>query len=179
MALRKALAYSKKRNRAYTRSSKKSSKNYIKTLPQNKIVKFKMGAVRDFQEGKLKNIIKLISLEEVLIRDNSLESARKYILRLLNKEIPGNFYLEVKIFPHHILRENKTYSGASKGDRINTGMAQSFGKTIGRAAFVRKNQPVFLLALLNKNDRKLGISTLNKIKSKLPCNSRLMMEKLE
>ncbi len=177
MALRKASAYSKKRNSAYTRSSKRASKNYIKTMPQQKIVKFKMGAISDFEKGKLKNIIKLVALEEALVRDNSLEASRKYVLRILNKEIPGNFYFEVKVFPHHILRENKTYSGASKGDRVNTGMAQSFGKTIGRAARVKKNQTIFLLALLNKNDIKLGVSSLSKIKPKLPCHSRLKMEK--
>jgi hypothetical protein len=67
MALRKAAAYSKKRVRAYTRKSNVKKKSYIKTIPPQKIVKFKMGAVGDYNKGKLKQLIKVISKEKVLI----------------------------------------------------------------------------------------------------------------
>ena len=45
--LRKARAYSKKRVVPYTRISKKKSKSFIKTVPQQKIVKFSMELRRD------------------------------------------------------------------------------------------------------------------------------------
>lgn len=179
MALRKASAYTKKRQRTFTRTSKVKSKNYIKTKPPQQIVRFKMGKKSEYNEGKLKNIIKLVSKEKVLIRDNSLEAARKCILRLLQKEIPDKFYLEVKPYPHIVLRENKVYSGASKGERVNTGMAQSYGGVIGRAASVKKEQVIILIAHLNKQDRKFIVDSIEKIKPKLPCKTKLEMEKLD
>ena len=54
MGLRKALAYSKKKVRPYTRKSKIKSKAYIKVIPHNKIVKYNLGNIQAFNEGKLK-----------------------------------------------------------------------------------------------------------------------------
>ncbi|MBU1136614.1 MAG: 50S ribosomal protein L16 [Nanoarchaeota archaeon] len=178
MGLRKASSYSKKRVRPYTRKSSKKSKSYIKTIPENKIVKYKMGAINDFDKGKFKNIIRLISTEKVLIRDNSLESCRQFINKNIDRALAGQYYFEVKPFPHHILRENKalTTPGA---DRMQTGMQRSFGKAIGRAAIVKPWQTVFLVAFLNERSRKIVRSALEKIKSKIPCRSRIMFEKRE
>ena len=179
MALRKACAYSKKKVTPYTRRSNVKSKSYIKTIPQQKIVKFKMGDIRGYEKGKLRRIVKLVSGEKVVIRDNALEAARQYIQNTLQKTIPGLYYFEVKVFPHHILRENKVYGGGSKGERINTGMQQSFGTTLGRAAIVKKNQDMFLLAVFNDKARKDAAVALTKIKAKLPCKSKLIFEKKE
>ncbi len=176
MALRKALAYSKKKVRPYTRKSNVRKKSYIKTIPQQKIVKFRMGDVKGYEKGKLKNIVKLVSGEKVLIRDNALEASRQYINKILEKELAGQYYFEVKIFPHHILRENKVLTGAG-ADRMQTGMQKSFGKTIGRAAIVYPNQTLFLVAFFHENQRKIVNKVLGKIKAKLPCHSRLVFEK--
>ncbi len=178
MALRKASAYSKKKVRPYTRKSKSKSKSYIKTVPQHKIVKFKMGAVKDFEKGKFHHMIKLVTGEDVVIRDNALESSRQHIQKILNKEIPGNYYFEVKVYPHHILRENKMLTGAG-ADRMQSGMQKSFGSTVGRAAIVKKNQTIFLVAFFRENQRKSVISALSKIKAKIPCRTRLVYEKLK
>ncbi len=179
MALRKASSYTKQKGKAYTRSSSKKNKNYIKTKPQQNIIRFRMGQRSDYHKGKFKNMVKLVSGEELLIRDNALEAARKHVLRVLQKKIPEQFYFEVKPFPHHVLRENKVYSGASKGDRYNTGMSQSFGTVMGRAAKVKKNQTIFLVAFLNKQDRPIIVKALEKVKAKLPCHSKLSFEKLD
>jgi large subunit ribosomal protein L10e len=179
MPLRKASSYSKKKVTPYTRKSAKKKKSYVKTVPHNKIVRFKMGRKSDYEQGKLKNIIKLVSGEKILIRDNALEAARKFILRNLQKELPEQFYLEVKTYPHHILRENKVYSGASKGDRYNTGMSQSFGSVMGSAAIVKKNQAIFIIALEDEKKRGVVNKILNKVKPKLPCHSRILFEKKE
>jgi len=66
----------------------------------------------------------------------------RFIQELIGKE----FYLEVKIYPHHVLRENKMITGAG-ADRMQTGMSRAFGKTIGRAALVKAGQIIFILAI--------------------------------
>ena len=179
MPLRKASAYSKKHITPYTRKSSKSKKNYVKTVPENKITRFKMGQKSDWEKGEMKHVIKLVSGEKVQIRDNALESARKYVLRLLTEKIPEEFYFEVKTYPHQILRENKVYSGASKGERVNTVMAQSFGSVMGRAAVVKKDKTVFLVALYSAEHRSLVNDALSRIKSKLPCHTRILYENKE
>lgn len=176
MALRKALSYSKKRTRPYTRKSKVKSKSYIKTIPQQKIVKFRMGDIKGYESGKLKNIVKLVSGEKILIRDNALEASRQYVHRQLENELVGEYYFEVKVFPHHILRENKALTGAG-ADRMQTGMQKSFGKTMGRAAMVKKGQAIFLVAIFHERSRTMVNGILSKIKAKLPCSTRLAFEK--
>ena len=178
MALRKASAYSKKKVRPYTRKSNVKSRSYIKTIPQQRIVKFKMGAAEDYRKGKFKFILKLVAGEKVLIRDNALEASRQYIHKKLEKSFPGQYFFEVKVYPHHILRENKMLTGAG-ADRMQSGMQKSFGSTVGRAAIVKKNQTIFLVAFFRENQRKSVISALSKIKAKIPCRTRLVYEKLK
>ena len=175
MALRKALAYSKKNTRPYTRKSNVKSKSYIKTIPQQKIVRFKMGNIKDYEDGKFKIILKAVCAEKILIRDNSLEAARQYIHKRLDTEVSGQYYFEVRVFPHHILRENKVLTGAG-ADRMQTGMAHSFGVTNGRAAMVKENQEVFLVAVASEKGKIAAHDILEKIKAKLPCHTRISME---
>ena len=176
MALRKALAYSKRKSRPYTRKSSVKSKSYIKTIPQQKIVKFKMGNIQDYEKGNFKIILKAVSSEKVLVRDNALESARQLIHKDLDTQIPGQYYFEVRVFPHHILRENKVLTGAG-ADRMQTGMAHSFGVTVGRAAMIKENQDIFLIAINSEKARKITFDSLRKIKAKLPCHTRVVIEK--
>ena len=61
MALRKALAYSKKRARPYTRTSRNKSKAYIRTVPFSKIVKFSGGDLQGFIDSKHTHSVKLIA----------------------------------------------------------------------------------------------------------------------
>ena len=166
MALRKASAYSKKHTRPYTRKSKVKSKSYIKTIPPQKIAKFRMGDIKGFEEGKLHNIIKLVSGENILIRDNALEASRQYVHKILEEKMQGQYYFQVKVFPHHILRENRVLTGAG-ADRMQTGMQQSFGTTMGRAAIVKRNQVIFLIAVFRENQRSEVNKALTKIKAKL------------
>ncbi len=178
MALRKASAYSKKKVRPYTRKSNVKSRSYIKTIPQQRIVKFKMGAAEDYRKGKFKFILKLVAGEKVLIRDNALEASRQYIHKKLEKSFPGQYFFEVKVYPHHILRENKMLTGAG-ADRMQTGMAHSFGTTVGRAAIVKKDQEVFFVATLNEKVMRGAIKVLEKVKAKLPCHARIEITKKE
>jgi len=81
MALRKGSAYSKRYARPYTRVSKKRTKSYIKTVPNSKIVKFKMGDLKGFDAGEYPIQIHVISKENCQIRDNSIEAVRQFFNR--------------------------------------------------------------------------------------------------
>jgi len=174
MALRKAAAYSKTKDRPYTRRSRKKSKSYIKTIPQHKIVKFRMGNLKAFRDGKYKFVLKLKSKEFVQVRDNALEACRQAVHRYLDKEIPGVYYFEVKKFPHQIIRENRVFSGGSKGERVNTGMKQSFGTAIGRSAFINPGDDVFIIAIGEEKFIPLVRSVIDKVRPKLPCKTKVI-----
>lgn len=178
-SLRKASSYSRKRVRPYTRKSSKKSKSYIKAVPQNKIVKFHMGDIRGYNEGKYDYIVRLISEEKVQIRDNSLESCRLLVNKILDTQAPGQFYFAVKVFPHHILRENKSAGGVAGADRLSHGMKHSFGVTIGRAAIVPPGHDLFFVACANEKTARIAREALTKIKPKVPGKNKIIFEKIE
>lgn len=174
-ALRKASTYSKMKVLPFTRISRKKSKSYIKVVPPQKIVKFTMGDSSGYNKGAFPHILTLISEENVQIRHNALEACRQYIHRTLDKQFPGQYYFRVIPFPHHIQRENKMLTGAG-ADRMQTGMQMSFGKSIGKAALVKKGHGIFMLAL---GSEKAVVKTricLKQVKSKLPCKTRVNYE---
>jgi large subunit ribosomal protein L10e len=175
-ALRKASAYTKRYARPYTRKSTVKSKSYIKTIPPQKIVKFHMGNIQKYNEGKLPFKLRVISNEKVQIRDNSIEAARQLINKHLDEEFPANYYLQIMVYPHHILRENKMLTGAGS-DRMQTGMQLSFGKTIGRAALVEKGKEIFVAHVENQNAAQEARRILHLVKSKLPCATNIILEK--
>ena len=177
MALRKALSYSKRRARPYIRKSKSKGKNYIKVSPPNKIVKFNLGNIQAFNQGKLKYILKLISDEGVQIRDNALESGRVQLNKHLDKHVPKGYYMEVKVYPHHILRNNKTAAGAG-ADRLSSGMKHSFGVVEGRAAFVNPGQAIFFVACESEHAARFAREGMRMIKAKMPCHTRILFQKI-
>src|SRR3989344_7762394 len=173
MALRKSSAYSKRPARAYTRKSKKKSKSYIKTIPNSKIVKFKMGDITGYDSMKFPISLIVRSKERVQMRDNAIEEARQYLNRFLQTKIGKEFYLEVKIYPHHVLRENKMLTGAG-ADRMQTGMSQSFGKTIGRAALVKNGQVLFIIGVKTPKQESEARKLINSSRARLPCTVTTM-----
>ena len=168
MALRKGSAYSKRYARPYTRKSKKRTKSYIKTVPNSRIVKFKMGDLKGFVEGAYPIQIHVISKENCQVRDNSIEAVRQFFNRFLQTKVGKEFYLEVKIYPHHILRENKMLTGAG-ADRMQTGMSRAFGKTMGRAALVKPNQVLYILGVKNEKAEIEARKLIRAVKARLPC----------
>lgn len=176
MPTRRASAYSKKYARPYTRKSKVKSQAYIKTIPQQKVVKFNMGNTEAFKQGRYKFILKLISKEKVQARDNAIEAARQVVHKDLEDNLPGAYYFTIKKYPHHIVRENRVYSGGSKGERVNTGMQMSFGAAIGRAAFIDEDDIIFLVAFAEKKSIPMARYALEKIKPKLPCATKIVLE---
>ena len=174
--LRKAGAYSKKYTRPNTRISKKKSKAFIKTVPQLKVVKFNIGKKEKYDSGEFDTELSIISLEKIQIRDNAIESARQFLNRKLEKAMPGNFYLEIRVFPHHILRENKMITGAG-ADRMQSGMKHSFGRVAGRAAILTPGKDIFLIATNGDKNMRIVKANLTSIKSKLPCKTQILVKK--
>jgi len=175
MALRKASAYSKKKVVPYTRKSNVQKKSFIKTVPPSKIVKFEMGDKAGYEKGKFKYSLKMMSTEKVIIRDNSLEACRLVIYKVLEKNIPGQYFFAIKVHPHHILRENKMLTGAG-ADRMQSGMQLSFGKTMGRGAIVNPGAEVFLIAIHSKKDVDITRKAIKSVRTKLPCKIKVIFE---
>jgi len=168
MALRKGSAYSKRYARPFTRKSKVRSKSYIKTVPNSRIVKFKMGDLKGFDNEKYPIAIEVFSKEQIQVRDNALEAVRQYLNRFLQTKVGKEFYLELRPYPHHILRENKMLTGAG-ADRMQTGMSRAFGKTMGRAAMLKPDQGIFVIGVKTKKDEVEARKLIRSAKARLPC----------
>ena len=176
-ALRKASAYSRKKVRPYTRKSKSKNKAYIKAIPPIKIVKFNMGNVKAYNEGKHSYVVRLIADEKIQIRDNALEACRTLISKTLEKNSPGQYYLSIKVYPHHILRENKIAAGAG-ADRLSSGMRHSFGVTTGRAAIVNAGKDVFFISCENDRVARIARDALIPIKAKIPGRNKIVFGRI-
>jgi large subunit ribosomal protein L10e len=176
-ATRKALSYSKRKPIVNTRRSKRQQKSYIKTVPPQKIVKFNIGNVKKLEQGKYKIRISVISEQNVQIRDLALEAVRQSLHKDLTKLLTQkNYFLRCNCYPHNILRNNRVYSGSSKGERVQTGMKKSFGSPEGRAAIVKKGKPVFTLYFSGENHVPEIRKFFKKVTPKLPCKTRVVVE---
>ncbi len=173
--LRKASAYSKKIVVPYTRISKRKQKSYIKTVPQQKIVKFTMGNEPLFEQGKMPLQLTVVSKEKAQIRHNALEACRQFINKKLDIELAGQYVFKVYPFPHHIQRENKMLTGAG-ADRMQTGMQLSFGKSVGKAAIVKPGSRIFMIAVQTPKAVSYSRHILKQIKPKLPCRTSIIFE---
>ena len=177
MALRKAGTYSKKAARPFTRISKNKSKSYIKTVPFTKVVKFHIGNQIDFAAGKHTYGVSLVSKQKIQLRDTAIEAARMSLTKEMDTKVPGQYYLAVKVYPHHFLRENKLAAGAG-ADRMATGMTQSFGVIIGRAALVGAGQTVFFISTTSLKGAQIARDALQRVRAKVPCATRLVFREL-
>jgi large subunit ribosomal protein L10e len=119
--------------KAYTR------REYMGGIPGSKIVQFDMGNLSQEFPVEMNLIVK----ESCQIRHTALEAARISINRRLLKDVGRmNFHLKLRVFPHHVLRENKQATGAG-ADRVSEGMRLAFGKAVGTAARVISGQVIF------------------------------------
>ncbi len=173
-SLRKASCYSKMKVVPYTRWSKRKQKGFIKMVPAQKIVKFAMGKGGEYNSGKLPLILTVVNAEkvQVQIRHNALEACRQVLNKKLNEALNGQYFLKVVPFPHHIQRENRMLTGAG-ADRLSSGMQLSFGKAIAKAALLKKEAPLFIIAVSTDKGVRVARSALKEIKSKLPLKIRV------
>jgi large subunit ribosomal protein L10e len=168
MALRKATCYSKKYTVPYTRKSKVKQKSYIKTVPNVHLTKMRMGDIIGYKAGKYKTILEVKTLHRVQLRDNALEASRQFLNRFLTESVGKDFYFEVRPYPHHIIRENKMLTGAG-ADRMQTGMALSFGKAMGRACLMKRGDTIFIIGVNGQKNESTARKLVGSIRARMPC----------
>src|SRR3989338_8685170 len=158
--------------RPYTRQSVRvPRKGYVKGVPRSKLTEFEHGT-----KGNYDNKVFLVAKRSVQIRHNSLDAARVAAVQYLEKRIGkgATFFMKVRVYPHHVIRENALATGAG-ADRFQQGMRASFGKPIGVAARVHKDQkmieiqsPKSMIPLVKK--------AMMQAKYKLPTTCRILVE---
>jgi large subunit ribosomal protein L10e len=178
MTLRKANAYSKRHATPYTRNSRRKNRAYIKVIPHVKVAKYNLGDQQAFKEGKHKFVVKMVSNEDILIRDNAIEAGRMYIHKQIEEQMPGQYFFAVKVQPHHLLRNNKT-SGIAGADRLSTGMGHSFGVIEGRAAIVKKGKTIFIVSCADDKCARIARDVFESVKAKVPCSAKIVFEQIK
>lgn len=136
---------------AWTRFSKsKPRKSYIKAMPHADLHQFRMGVMKDDYDC----VFSLKADGPVIIRDNAIESARQSSNKHLEKVTPGAYYFTVRVYPHHIIRENKMIAGAG-ADRLQKGMRRAFGRPTDRAARLKTGTALFTVYSYKTNEEHL------------------------
>jgi large subunit ribosomal protein L10e len=170
--LRKFVCY-RRLERPNTRKSKYRKKSFVRGAPTCKVVKFNLGNLT----GTFSHRVDLSVKDDLQIRDNALESGRQTATRTLEKLLgKSGFRLQVRVYPHHVLREHALAAGAG-ADRFSSGMAHSFGKPAGNAARVRKNQKIFSV-YVNEAGLQVARDAMKKINFKLPCKCSITVVKI-
>ena len=117
-------------------------REYITGVPGTKIAQHDMGDLQADPDDYPVQIT-LETEEAVQIRHGSLESSRLSANRRMLKELgEGEYKMQLRKFPHQVIRENKQATGAG-ADRVSDGMRQSFGKIVGTAARMGADEPIF------------------------------------
>ncbi len=155
--------------RPYTRQSKrKPRKSYVKGVPGSRISQFEMGTKKDYGAT-----LYLVAEQSLQIRHNALEAARMAIVKTVEKATK-EFFIKLRVYPHHVLRENRLATGAG-ADRFQQGMRQSFGVPIGTAAQVRKGQKIFEVRV-TPEFIDAAKEALRRARHKLPMKYRIVVE---
>jgi large subunit ribosomal protein L10e len=144
---------------------------YIHGSPAPKVSKFNMGDLSTHFPRE----IHLVAREHVQIRHNALESARVSANKVLTDRWGETGYrLQLCVYPHIILRENKMIATAG-ADRLQEGMRRAFGKPTGRAARVENGQSIIIIYVPED-----GVETAKKAcevaGTKLPMKTRILVE---
>jgi large subunit ribosomal protein L10e len=132
---------------AWTRfSRRKPRKSFIKAMPHADLHQFRMGV----DKGDYDVSVSLRCEEDLILRDNAIESARQSSNKHMEKTMLGAYYFIVRVFPHHIIRENKMIAGAG-ADRLQKGMRQAFGRPTDRAARLDAGRDLFTIKSYKAN----------------------------
>lgn len=164
----------RKVERPYTRQSMRvPKKGYVKGIPGKKITNFEMG-----KKGNYDTRIFLRASRPVQIRHNALEAARVSAVKFLETKVGkgASFFLKIRIYPHHVIRENALATGAG-ADRFQQGMRQSFGKPIGTAAQVKATQPLIEVQV-NRPNIRVAKTALKRASYKMPTPCKITVESL-
>ncbi len=174
MGLRPARCY-RKLDRPYTRTAKRSAeKAYVRGVPDPRIRLFDMGNPK----GKYTYEIDLITKQPVQIRHNALESVRIFVNKKLDTQIgKENYWLKIRVYPHHVLRENALLTGAG-ADRLQTGMKHAFGRPIGKAARVKRGATILSVRVKDKTSLGKAKAIIKAVTPKLPLKYKTEVVKL-
>ena len=144
---------------------------YIRGTPNPKVSKFNMGDLAVHFPVQ----VHLVGRERVQIRHNALESARVSANKVLFEKYGETGYrLQLRPYPHIILRENKMIATAG-ADRLQEGMRRAFGKPTGRAARVEDGQTIISIHV-NQDGVETAKKACEVASSKLPMKTRVIVE---
>ncbi len=116
-------------------------REYMGGVPPSRLTQFVIGN----KTAKFPVQLSLTANEKCQLRHNSLESARISANKALEKYIgSANYCLNIRVYPHIVIRENKQATGAG-ADRVSQGMRRAYGKAVGTAARVKMNQTLMTL----------------------------------
>ncbi|MDR3205918.1 MAG: 50S ribosomal protein L16 [Candidatus Methanoplasma sp.] len=133
MVRKPASMYRRITGQAYTR------REYMGGVPASRISQFDMGNL----QGEFPVTLTLKVKNRVQIRHTAIEAGRIAANKMLSGQAGTvNYHLKVRAFPHCVLRENKLATGAG-ADRVSSGMRKAFGKNVGTAARLERNQAIF------------------------------------
>ena len=146
---------------------------YIHGSPNPKVSKFNMGDLSTHFPRR----VHLVSREAVQIRHNALESGRVAANKVLfDKYGETGYRLQLCVYPHIILRENKMIATAG-ADRLQEGMRRAFGKPTGRAARVRDGQSIFIV-YVPVDGVEVGKKACETASTKMPMRTRITVEEV-
>jgi large subunit ribosomal protein L10e len=120
---------------------------------------------------------KLVALKRAQIRHSALEAARVATNRILMDKLVNDYLMQVRPYPHVILRENKMIFGAH-ADRLQQGMRRSFGKAIGTAARIEPDQ-VIITVKVKASGLETAKESLKRGAAKLPIPCKVVVEKIQ
>ena len=170
MARKPAKMYRQAKGQSYTR------REYTGGVPNNRITNFHMGNRTAGEKGEFPVQISLQADEACQIRHTALEAARIIVNATIRAAAgPMGYSMRIRVFPHQILRENKQATGAG-ADRVSQGMRCSFGKNVGTAARVQKNQKVITIQT-DAAHFSVAKDALRKANCKLPTPSSIVVER--
>ncbi|NYB51562.1 MAG: 50S ribosomal protein L16 [Methanobacteriaceae archaeon] len=151
--------------RAYTR------KDYIRKIPGSRIVQYDMGNL----SAEFPLTVSLALKEKAQLSHNALEAARIATNRYMQRKSGRmGYHLKIRVYPHHIVRENPMATGAG-ADRVQDGMRKAFGKPVSSVALVKANQRVLTIRTNKKNfiDAK---EALRRAAMKFPVPCRIVID---
>jgi large subunit ribosomal protein L10e len=157
--------YREIRGQAYCR------REYMGGVPASRITQFEQGTKGDYP---VRMTLKVV--EQCQIRHIALEAARISANRFLAKKIGSSgYHMKIRVYPHQVLRENKIATGAG-ADRISEGMRHAFGKAIGTAARVSRDQEIISLET-SQNHFVTAKQALKRAAIKLPTPCYIIVER--
>ncbi len=165
MVRKPAKMYRAVKSMAYTR------REYMGGVPNLRIAQFNTGNIK----GEFPVVLSLRVKERVQVRHTALEAGRISANRYLQKRAGTmNYHLNVHVYPHIVLRENKMATGAG-ADRISSGMRQAFGKAVGTAARMKPGEAVYIVRTTPQHFL-TAKTALRKAAMKMPTPCRITVD---